>query len=83
MPERRCPGQDMRYWKPEDIFLAACPFCGGEFWKDEPLRVCPSCRKEVRNPKQDFGCADWCKHAAECLNPAPEEKRSDPPDKPA
>ena len=84
MPERRCPGQDMRYWKPEDIFTAPCPFCQGEieFWKDEPLRVCPSCRKEVRNPKQDFGCADWCKHAEECLAPAPEEKRSDPPDKP-
>jgi len=72
----------MRYWKPEDIFTAPCPFCQGEieFWKDEPLRVCPSCRKEVRNPKQDFGCADWCKHAEECLAPAPEEKRSDESD---
>jgi len=72
----------MRYWKPEDIFMAACPFCQGEieFWKDEPVRVCPSCRKEVRNPKLDLGCADWCKHAEECLAPAPEEKRSDESD---
>jgi endogenous inhibitor of DNA gyrase (YacG/DUF329 family) len=71
MPETRCPGQDQRYWKPEDIFTAACPHCRGEieFWKDEPTRVCPACGKEVRNPKQDFGCAKWCQHAAECLEP--------------
>ncbi len=52
MAERRCPGQDMRYWKPEDIVTVPCPFCRNEieFWKDEPARVCPSCRKEVRNP---------------------------------
>jgi hypothetical protein len=85
MPERRCPGQDMRYWKPEDIFMTACPFCQGEieFWKDEPLRVCPSCRKEVRNPRHDFGCAEWCKHGSECLDPAPAEKQSDQSDKSA
>jgi len=43
--------------------MAACPNCGGdiEFWKDEPVRLCPSCGQEVRHPKQDFGCAKWCK----------------------
>ena len=68
MSTPRCPGQDMRYWKPEDIFYAPCPFCGGEieFWKDEPSRVCPSCKKEVPNPKIDTGCAKWCKHGDEC-----------------
>ena len=59
----------MRYWKPEDIFTVDCPHCHGEieFWKDEPFRFCPSCRKEVRNPKQDLACAKWCKYARECL----------------
>ncbi len=59
----------MRYWKPEDIFTMACPVCGAEieFWKDEPLRVCASCKQEVRNPKLDLSCANWCKHSAECL----------------
>jgi len=74
MPERRCPGQDMRYWKPEDIFTVACPFCRAEieFWKDEPFRRCAACGKEVRNPKLDSGCADWCQHAPECLERAPD-----------
>lgn len=69
MSERRCPGQDMRYWKPEDIFLAPCPSCGGsiEFWKDEPTCICPACGREARNPRLDPGCARHCKHAGECL----------------
>lgn len=24
----KCPGQDMRYWKPGDIFDVSCPHCG-------------------------------------------------------
>lgn len=73
-PERHCPGQDLRYWKPEDIFTVACLHCGAEieFWKDEPARQCPSCRKQVRNPKLDPGCAEWCQHAPECLEPPSE-----------
>ena len=36
----QCPGQDMRFWKPEDIFEAPCPHCGArmEFWKDDVRR---------------------------------------------
>jgi hypothetical protein len=58
----------MRYWKPEDIFDVPCPFCGAEieFWKDEPVLFCPKCKKKVRNPKIDFGCAEWCKYGEEC-----------------
>ena len=65
----RCPGQDQRYWKPEDIFDVRCPHCGYEieFWKDEPNHQCPECAKMVRNPRLDTGCAQWCKHAEECL----------------
>jgi hypothetical protein len=65
----RCPGQDQRYWKPEDIFDHPCPFCGTEieFWKDEPFRQCPCCEKEVRNPRIDLGCSEWCKHGNKCV----------------
>ncbi len=44
----RCPGQDQGYWKPEDIFDEPCPFCGTEIeiWKDEPMRLCPDCKKK-------------------------------------
>lgn len=65
----RCPGQDMRYWKPQDIFDVPCFACGAsiEFWKDEPFRLCKACGKENRNPRIDLGCAKWCKYADECL----------------
>ena len=65
----RCPGQDQRFWKPDDIFEAQCPHCGTatEFWKDEPSLKCPECRKLLVNPKLDLGCAEWCQHAEQCL----------------
>jgi len=69
MPELRCPGQDRRFWKPEDIFISPCPECGCEieFWKDEPFLNCRECGADVRNPRVDLGCAAWCPAAAECL----------------
>ncbi len=69
MDQPRCPGQDMRNWKPEDICYVNCPHCQKEieFWKDEPTRVCSGCQKEVTNPRMDLGCAKWCKSAEECL----------------
>ena len=65
----RCPGQDQRFWKPDDIFEAECPHCGSsiEFWKDEPSLRCPQCKNLVVNPKLDLGCATWCQHAEQCL----------------
>ncbi len=65
----KCPGQDTRYWKPGDIFDTGCPHCGSkvEFFKDEATRRCRSCRKTVVNPRMDFGCAAYCKYAADCL----------------
>ena len=65
----KCPGQDTRYWKPGDIFDTDCPHCGSkvEFFKDEATRRCRSCRKTVVNPRMDFGCAAYCKYAADCL----------------
>jgi hypothetical protein len=65
----RCPGQDRRYWKSEDVFDAPCPHCGKllEFWKIEARRRCIHCGRSVLNPKLDLGCAKWCKFAADCL----------------
>jgi hypothetical protein len=70
----------MRYWTPEDIFDVRCPECGRslEFWKDEPMRLCPACTCEVRNPRIDLGCAQWCAFAAECLGKRPESVAADP-----
>ncbi|SMB99989.1 hypothetical protein SAMN00808754_3201 [Thermanaeromonas toyohensis ToBE] len=67
----RCPGQDRRYWKPEDIFEEPCPHCGKliEFWKDDVTVRCPHCRQYVKNPRFDPGCAAWCSYASKCLGP--------------
>lgn len=65
----RCPGQDPRFWKLDDIFDVDCPHCGEavEFWKDEPSVKCPHCRRIVANPRLDLGCAQWCPQAEQCL----------------
>jgi hypothetical protein len=65
----KCPGQDTRYWKPGDIFEVDCPHCGKvvEFFKDEATRKCRNCKQTVVNPRMDFGCAAYCKYAADCL----------------
>jgi putative nucleotidyltransferase with HDIG domain len=69
----RCPGQDQRFWKPEDIFEVKCPACGGsvEFFKDEPKLKCRKCGQLVDNPKIDLGCAEWCQYAEKCLGVSP------------
>ncbi len=69
MSAERCPGQDQRYWKPEDITFVRCPSCGEEveLWKDEPARACRKCGAVVRNPRLERGCAKWCPQARECL----------------
>jgi len=66
---KHCPGQDLRFWKPQDIFERDCPNCGTkiEFWKDDISRRCPKCAQKTANPAFDFGCAQWCSYAKECL----------------
>jgi HD superfamily phosphodiesterase len=73
----RCPGQDLRFWKPGDIFEMVCPKCQGkiEFFKDEVRRRC-RCGHEVVNPKLDFGCAQWCQYAEQCLGTIPDEVKA-------
>ena len=65
----KCPGQDRRYWKPEDIFEDECPNCGNilEFWKTDIRVRCEKCRRLVSNPRFDMGCAEWCVYAEDCL----------------
>lgn len=47
----------------------ACPKCGHvlEFWKDDIRRKCCNCGREVANPRLDLACAQWCRHAAQCI----------------
>ncbi len=79
----QCPGQDSRFWGPEAIYESTCPKCGRpiEFFKDESSRKCRGCGEKILNPKMDFGCAAYCKFAAQCLgNDMPPEllaKRTD------
>ncbi len=65
----KCPGQNTRFWGPEAISESSCPNCGGtiEFFKDESSRKCRKCGTKVLNPKMDFGCAAYCRFAAQCL----------------
>ncbi|MEI6126487.1 MAG: HD domain-containing protein [Pseudomonadota bacterium] len=71
----KCPGQDTRYWRPGDIFAAACTACGQtiEFFKDDTTRRCKKCGTKVLNPHIDFGCATYCKFAEQCLKELPPE----------
>lgn len=65
----KCPGQDTQNWKPGDIFEAPCQSCGRilEFFKDDTSRKCKGCGVRVPNPKLDFGCAEYCEFAEQCL----------------
>ena len=65
----QCPGQDSRYWSGDDVFESKCPHCGKvlEFFKDDSKRRCSQCSKMVMNPKMDFGCAQYCPHAEQCM----------------
>ncbi|NQT23921.1 hypothetical protein HQ585_01050 [candidate division KSB1 bacterium] len=71
MADSRCPGQNTQFWGPKDIFNIPCPECGEtvEFFKDDAKRKCPSCSREVYNPRINTGCALWCPKAEDCLGP--------------
>ncbi len=71
----KCPGQDMQFWKPGDIFEAKCPECGVivEFFKDDTTRKCRACGHRFLNPEMDFGCASYCQFAEQCIGDLPPE----------
>ena len=68
MAALRCPGQDSRFWRPEDIFEVPCPACEApvEFFKTDNVRKCENCGHQAPNPKLDVGCAEWCPQADKC-----------------
>lgn len=70
----KCPGQDSRFWKPEDVFEIQCLKCGRviEFFKDDVKRKC-RCGEEIVNPRLDFGCAQWCEYGEQCIGVIPQE----------
>ena len=73
----KCPGQDSRYWTGHDVFEVPCPKCGTtlEFFKDDSSRPCPKCGYRMFNPQINFGCAEYCPHAEQCLGALPEGLR--------
>lgn len=68
LSDLRCPGQNLMFWKPDDIYDVACPGCGKpvEFWKDDSKRTC-ECGHRFSNPKRDLGCLEYCKYAEACM----------------
>ena len=72
----KCPGQNTRYWKPDDVVDLLCPACDSpvEFFKDDLSRPCPSCGYRFRNPDFDLGCAEYCRYAEKCLGSLPPEE---------
>ena len=65
----KCPGQDTRFWKPNDVYTVECPKCGNlvEFFKDDIRRRCKKCGHMFINPKLNLGCARWCQFADQCV----------------
>jgi hypothetical protein len=65
----KCPGQDTRFWKPDDVYSIECPKCGNsvEFFKDDIRRRCKKCGHMFINPRMDLGCARWCQYADQCV----------------
>jgi hypothetical protein len=78
MEMAKCPGQDTRFWKPGDIFVAECPKCGAEieFFKDDTRRRCAWCGHLFYNPKIELGCAEWCQYAEKCVPDLVREKKA-------
>lgn len=76
----QCPGQDSRYWEQSAVFEANCPKCGHtlEFFKDDSVRLCKNCGYRMMNPKMDFGCAEYCPYASQCLGSLPDGMKSSP-----
>jgi Zn ribbon nucleic-acid-binding protein len=78
MEQIKCPGQDTRFWKSDDIFTVECPKCGAEieFFKDDTRRRCAWCGHLFYNPKIELGCAEWCQYADKCVPELVKEKQA-------
>ncbi len=70
----KCPGQDRGFWQGNPVVEVPCPVCGWsvEVFRDEAKGRCTHCGHRFPNPGGNFGCAQWCPMAKECLGFAPE-----------
>jgi DNA-directed RNA polymerase subunit RPC12/RpoP len=61
----KCPGQDKRNIKSEEV---KCPQCGYlvEIFSDEMKVACPECKALVCKSRLP-SCVDWCAYARECV----------------
>ena len=66
----KCPGQDLRYWTADSVYLVPCRNCKKpvEFFRDDRSRKCPACGTRFKNPHWNPSCAEWCPHAKECVD---------------
>lgn len=71
---KSCPGQDLSRNKIEEVICNfPCLECGAdvEFFFDDKIRKCPECGTIVEKSEtrflKDFGCAEWCEVAKECI----------------
>ncbi|MGA2066288.1 MAG: DUF3786 domain-containing protein [Thermoguttaceae bacterium] len=76
----KCPGQDSRYWTGDPVVETPCPECGAtvEIFRDESAGRCRRCGHRFLNPGANFGCAQWCSLAKECVGFIPRPAASDP-----
>lgn len=70
----KCPGQDRGFWQGNPVVEVPCPVCGWsvEVFRDEAKGRCTHCGHRFPNPGGNFGCAQWCPMARECLGFVPE-----------
>lgn len=70
----KCPGQDRGFWQGQPVVEVPCPVCGWsvEVFRDEAKGRCTHCGHRFPNPGGNFGCAQWCPMARECLGFVPE-----------
>jgi predicted RNA-binding Zn-ribbon protein involved in translation (DUF1610 family) len=70
----KCPGQDDKNLKSENIACSKCGFVL-EIFSDEVKVKCPKCGNLVCKERLP-SCIDWCKYAKECIGEEKFKKRS-------
>ena len=63
--DSKCPGQDKRNIKIEQLTCANCGY-QVEIFSDEVKVSCPKCKILVCRERLP-SCADWCKFARQCI----------------
>lgn len=61
----KCPGQDFRKTKAENITCSNCAYIT-EIFSDEIKVTCPRCDNLICKERLP-SCVDWCRSAKECI----------------